>query len=444
MSAVLRLTWTYFTATPLMRWMAGVGLVCAIAGLIGYSFMPPWTLASGMRQSPIWWQSVVLLCPWLGLILLLAASAFMPAILERIALGRSIWVLPSGRIRLLISALIPALFLTLVTATGATLAFVDYPIEVSLGRTFYRTLLMAFVDFGLIYTAFWLVGKTSGVWRLAGTLGIVVSITFPLRYVGGIPPFSWLEGVGLASWVLFAAILLSGGRIRHSASAWRARAKAFANRLLPSTRYEAGREVDLLLGTNRPWAVAIGQMIPIGVVAWLVPVAEVWIVFFVTFGAISGALTSQAAARSRRLWLRYDLTRDEIRRRVEWAYWKYNFYSLFVLIVAYVGLGANAGLPNRSLAVNALLIAVCYFNCIYLGLMITRGLGWFESILGIVTMVVLVLIAFFFMRNDYAVGYQLMALLVGLGIMYLFFVRDRWRKLDWMQCRIETSARGAS
>ena len=443
MRAVLRLTWYYFTATPLMRRLAALGLVLSIVGITGYAFMPPWTLGTGMRQEALWYQATVLALPWFGLVLLVTSTALMPGIVERISLGRAVWVLPGGRVRLLASAILPAVFLATLTATGATIAFLEYSLQTGYGRIFYRTFLMAFVDFGLIYTAIWLVGKTSGVWRLAGTLWIVISITIPLRYVGGIPPFSPLEGLGLASWLVFAVLLLAGGRIRHALQGPRARLKRLGTRAVPAFRYTAGAELDLLLGTTRPWIVALGQVIPIGVMAWFVPESRIWLVFLVTFSAISGAITSQAAARSRRLWLRYDWTREEIRRRVERAYWRFNACSLGVLLTLFVGLGLYAEFDMSIMMHSLALIVLGSIVCTYLGLLITRGLGWFETIVGILTMTALTLAALAVVRNDFGAAIGLEALLAGLAIVYRFMARSRWLALDWMRCRFETPVRGA-
>ena len=166
MSAVLRLLWTYFTANSLLRWLAGLGFPLMIVGSATYTVFPLWTLGTGIRDDAMWYQTVLMTLPWCGLIFLLSATALMPGIVERMSLGRAIWILPGGRLRVLCSTLLLAALLALLTATSATLAFYDYPIEISLSRIFFRTLLMAFVDIGLIYAAIWLVGKNSGVWRL--------------------------------------------------------------------------------------------------------------------------------------------------------------------------------------------------------------------------------------------------------------------------------------
>lgn len=447
MSAVMRLSLAWFAATPLTRRLSGIGAGTMLMGMVGYTFTPGYFMAYQGRD-PAWYEMLILALPWLGLILLVASTTLMPGMVERMALGRAAWVLPFGRVRLLASALVPAAVLAILTSAAATMVFISSPFELTPGdhvRTFYRTLLMAFVDFGLIYMAIWLVGKTSGVWRLAGMLGIVVSITIPLRYTGGYTPFSLLEGVGLLSWFVFAVLLLAGGRARHAFSAVRTRLQALGAKALPSFSYAAGDDVDLLLGTTRPWIVAFGQAIPIGVMVWFVPYAPIWIVFLVTFSAVAGAITSQAAARSRRLWLRYDWTRDQIYRRVHRTYWRYNAFSIGVLLAIYAGLASYAGYFGlRVITLSLVLIIVGGTACNYLGLMITRGLGWFESTLGILTMTALTLAGIAIARSQFADAVKLEALIGSLAVVYALISRRRWTTLDWMQCRTTTTARAAA
>jgi hypothetical protein len=274
---------------------------------------------------------------------------------------------------------------------------------------------------------------------------VIVSITIPLRYTGGSTPFSLLEGLGLASWLVFAALLLTGDRVRHSLQALRARLRILGARLMPSAQFSVGREVALLLGTTRPWIVALGQSIPIGLMVWFVPYAPIWIVFLVTFSAVAGAMTSQAAALSRRFWLRYDWTRDDVRRHVERAYWRFNAWSIAVLLLIYAGLASYAGYFDReAIVLSLVLIVIGGIACTYLGLIITRGLGWFESALGVLTMTALVLAAFAIVREEYAAAVKLETVIVALGVAYALIARRRWKGIDWMQCRLEAPVRRAA
>lgn len=47
-----------------------------------------------------------------------------------------------------------------------------------------------------------------------------------------------------------------------------------------------------MLGLSRPWIVALGQIVPIAVMAVLIPESRIWLVVLMLFGAIAGAITS--------------------------------------------------------------------------------------------------------------------------------------------------------
>jgi hypothetical protein len=445
MRAIARLTVLYFTATPLMRGLVALGLVLAGVGMLGYLHYPAWTLGSGMRKEALWFQAALTLTPWVGLILLLFASSMLAVVVERLALGRLILVLPYGRIRLLLSVLLAAGVLAGLMATTAYIAFLGLPPAFKPPRVFPRTLLVSFADLSLLYAALWIVSKTRGVWLLVGSLLIVFGIVSPLALIAnqrGLPVF---VGLGLLAWLAFAALLLLGSRLRHAFGvAWR----SFAARLrsaLPPSSYAEGAELPLLLGTDRPWIVAIGQGLPVLGAAWLAPAHRVWLVYVMFFGAISAAVTSLAAARSRVLWLRSGWTRDELFARVESAYWRHNAYALGVLLMLFVAVGSYFELPASILAHGLVLIVLGGIVSSYLGLIMTRGLRALETVLGVVTMGLLIYTA----NEITAPGMNLAPTIAlelavaALAIAYRILAKGRWRSLDWMVCRNPLVARGA-
>lgn len=463
MSAVFQLMRTYFTATPLMRGLGAIGLAGFVAGLASLLYVPNWTLGTGMRTEDMWIQSTLLALPWIAVLALFAATALMPLMLERLALGRLIYVLPGGRLRLLASAVLTPALISLVTAGMATLAFRGFPIEILYGRVFAKTFVVAFVNFGFIYCALWAVSKTSGIWRLMGTLLIIVGLLAPLGYIGAPErPFGWPVYVGLAGWVVFGAILLSGARLTHALDRTRVRLTTRARTLLPAKRYAEGTEADLLLGTARPWIVALGQLVPIAAATAFIPIGSAWIFFLTLFSAISGAITSFAGARSRRLWLRRDWSRAELFRRVETAYLRYNSYSLGVLLLSFVAVGTWFDFSTPLLALGIPLLILGTVVSTYLGLMMTRGLGWLEASLAILTMSLLITAAFAVSREDpamalamdtmmrtsdrgldSALAIELEALLAALAVVYRFVARGRWHAIDWTLCRNEAASANA-
>src|SRR5690606_18533442 len=191
--------------------------------------------------------------------------------------------------------------------------------------------------------------------------------------------------LGFIGWVAFGLMLLAGqraARMRTTARRW----AAAAARTFPSRTYVEGEEESLLLGTSRPWLLAIGQAVPIGIAAAYLAVPGVWLFFFALFSAITGAVTSHAATRSRTLWLRAPLTCAQLFRRVERRYWHYNGYTLGMLLLLLVGLGSLYEYPVRLMALGLPLVVLGGAASSYLGLMMTKGLGIVEAVLGAATM----------------------------------------------------------
>jgi hypothetical protein len=73
--------------------------------------------------------------------------------------------------------------------------------------------------------------------------------------------------------------------------------------------------------------------------------------------------------------------------------------------------------------------------CTYLGLMITRGLGWFESILCVLTLGIMIMGAVATMREFFTFAVELELLLAALAVSYRHMATSRWSDLDWMRCR---------
>ena len=444
MRAVAQLIWTFVAGTPLQLGLLVVGLVCVALGLTGYLYYPTWSLGTGMSRLPLWYQSSVLLGPWLGLILLFFASARLPTIVERLALGRSILVLPGGRTRVLLAALITASLIALLTAAAGTLSFFYYPNELKPERVFSRTWIVTFSNISIMYAALWIVGKTRGIWLLLGSLLVILGVLLPLSLIGrpsGLPPLVW---AGAIVWLAFAVLLLFGSRLRHAFGGSRSRLAQRARQLLPTTSYSSGAELDLLLGTSQPWVVALGQAIPIAA-AWLIVLPQVWLLYLTLLSAISGAITSTAAAKGHTLWLRFGWTREEMFARVEAAYWRFNAYALGVLLLLFVAVGTYREVATAVLALGLASLVLSSVVSSYLGLLMTRGLGWRETALGILTMGLMMTTAVAVGGTSENLAYtsELLIVLAGLAVVYRLIAKRRWVALDWMVCRNAPLARGA-
>lgn len=443
MSSVLRLVRTYFAGTPLACGLTVSGLIALVVGNIAAFLVPPWTVGTGIRTDISELQEfVVVALPWIAVLMLFFSSTLMPATVDRLALGRQICVLPHGRLRLLGSAVATASLIATATAGSSAMAFYRYPVEISLVAVFARTFAVAFTGFGYVYVAVWILSKLrSGPGLLAGSLLVIVSLGLALRYIGSpqtdLPLPVWL---GLLAWAAFGALLLAGQRVAHAIAGARARLAALRARLLPPQAYRAGSETDLLLGTTRPWMLALGQGVPIGIAAWYIPLPAVWLFFLVLFGAISGAATSYAAARSRRLWLRLPLSRAELFRLVERSFWRYFGYTLCVLLLLLAVVGSYLGFESSLIALGLPLVLLGAAMSVYLGLMMTKGLGWRETLLGLGTMLLLVWATFATARADpaldLAIGLQIAV--ASLALLYRSLAKGRWHGLDWALCRADT------
>jgi hypothetical protein len=446
MSSIARLVWIFFTANPLTRGLFAIGLSLMLAGMAAYFYYPAWTLGTGTSQIPEWNQAVIIVAPWLGLILLFFASSTLPAVVERLLLGRAVYVLAGSRLSVLISVLATAVFIASLTATTGTLSFLHYPVQFRPENIFFRTWLVTFSNIGLMYLALWIVGKTRGIWLLLGSLLIALGVIVPISAIGlpsGVPP---LTVAGLVVWMAFAAFVLFGARLRHLASGSAAHFAGHARRLLPSVSYAPGTELDLLLGTTRPWVVAIGQAVPVAAASLLIFIdLRAWLFFLTLFTAISGAITSTAAARSRVLWLRLHWTRQQIFGRVEAAYWRYNAYPLGVLLMLFVGFGAYREVSTPVLALGMALLVLGGIVSLYLGLMMTHGLRWLEILLGIGTMALLIWAAVVVADADLslALAVEIELSLAALAFVFRVAAQARWNALDWLVCRDSALARGA-
>jgi hypothetical protein len=168
-----------------------------------------------------------------------------------------------------------------------------------------------------------------------------------------------------------------------------------------------------------------------------------WLFYFALCSAISGAMASAAAARSRCLWLRARWSRQELFRHVEASFLRHNTYSVSALIVLLVAIGTYRDLPTSLLALGMALLIVGTAASTYLGLMMTRGVGWVDCICAIGTMGVMMAAAVYARGNstERAIVMGLEVLLAVLTLAFRALAIRRWRLLDWMICRGERSAR---
>jgi hypothetical protein len=178
-------------------------------------------------------------------------------------------------------------------------------------------------------------------------------------------------------------------------------------------------------------------------VAWA-PLA--WVFFLTIISVTTGAVASLAATRGRALWLRARWTRAELFRHVEDSFWRYNCYTLGVLLLLLVAIGDSLAIPTRVLAFGMGLLALGTTLSTYIGLIVTARIGWRDAALAVVVILAL-------MRTAYLASWPttptatIVTYEIGLAALALIvreLARRRWSRLDWMLCRPDTSIRASA
>ena len=459
MKAVLRLMLLYFTGTPVLRGITTVGVIAMVLGWLGALYLPPLVAQHGLpSRFSLFQESLIGMAPIIGMIGLLFGGALMPTMTARFAAGHWLYVLPYGRPKVLVSALLTVLLLTVIGAATIALYYVQTPLPPE--TAFRRALAPLLLTYTLLYVVLWLIGRhRSPVGLLAGTLVIIATLTLPLRYIFfPVTPPRWPLAASGVLWAAFALYLLLAPRLRGLVAKGNAltRRPAWAE----PNAYESGTEVDFLIGTARPWLFALGQAVPAALVTYFIDrpvVASVWLFYFAIMSAVAGTAASFAASRSRALWLRAHWTRSEIFTRVEKAFWRHHGYVLGTQFLLFVAAGSYLGLPTRMLAWGLPLLLLGTAASTYVGLITTRGLGWRDAALAVVTMALMLATAVYIFEYTFdifeytfdmdvplATVAMLEVALAALALALRQLAKYRWARLDWMLCRPELGMRAAT
>jgi hypothetical protein len=449
MKAVARLVYTNFTGTVLLRAITIAGLVAGIGGAALNLYLPPSTGGSGgASRFSLAQEAFIFLLPVAGLLCFVFGASLLPTLFVRLATSHYLYVLPHGRTKLLASAF-ATVALSALFAAGIIVMYY-YKTPLSLDLIFQRAIAVSFVTASFLYVVLWLTGKSGTIGLLVGSFVMIATLMLPLRFIA-IPSTSlaipWTACALL--WTAFAASFLLAprleaplGRLRHALAG------------LTGSSYRGGGEIDFLVGTARPWTLAAGQAVPIVLATYVMSAMQVvapwapiaWVFFFTIISVTTGAVASLAATRGRSLWLRARWTRAELFRHVEDAFWRYNCWTLGVLLLLLVAIGDSIGAPTRVLAFGMGLLALGTTLSTYIGLIVTARIGWRDAALAVVVILAL-------MRTAYLASWPstptstIVAYEIGLAAL-AFVVRElarrRWSRLDWMLCRADTSVRASA
>jgi hypothetical protein len=279
----------------------------------------------------------------------------------------------------------------------------------------------------------------------------VATLVLPLRFIT-LPSTSlavpWVACAVLwttlaASFLLAPRLKAPLGRLRHALAG------------LAGVSYRGGGEIDFLVGTARPWILAAGQAVPIVIATYFMITLQIaqtsagpspWVFFFTIISVTTGAVASLAATRARALWLRARWTRAELFRHVESAFWRYNCYTLAMLLVLLVAIGDAVGVSTRVLAFGMGLLALGSVLSTYIGLIVTARIGWIDVALAVAAMLALIAAAVRVSAPATPIT-TIVAFEAGLTV-FAFVVRElarrRWSRIDWMLCRAEPGVRASA
>ncbi len=450
MKAVLRLVLTYFTGTRLLAVITALGALGAFGGSAAFLYLPP-LLGSqgGPSRFSLAVETLFMLTPIAGVIGVAFGASLLPTLFARLAASHYLYVLPYGRVKILASVFTTITLVALVAAGTTTVYYARTPMQLDV--VFERAFVVSLLTCNLLYAVLWLTGKsTSAIGVLVGSIVMIATLVLPLRFIA--LPSRSLAAPWAASFLIWgglAAAFLLAPRRKGTVGKIR---QAIAGRF-KGISYKGGEEVDFLVGTSRPWALALGQVVPILMAAYFLSGFEVaapyapspWLFLMTILSILAGAIASMAATRSRRLWLRAPWTRAQLFRRVETALWSHNSFALGVLLIMLVVLGSHAYLPTNVLVFGMGLLMLGIALSTYLGLMITAPVGWLDAALAVAAMLLLMMVATYASRPlmPATAVFAMEAGLAALALVFRTIAQRRWTQLDWMRCRADVDVRAA-
>lgn len=435
MKTVARLVFSYFNATIWSR--------CAtLIELFGVTLT--------LLKPPIASLIVAQLLGVGGIAAFFLGSALMPMLAGRLFGTRAIAVLPFGRAKVLVSAFItaaltalPLPFISVLIVIASRSSRTSEPplepgtfLEIFQMPFFWQLYLLVLLLCTWLYVLLWLATRhRNSTPSIRTWLVVIVLIVVPPEFVKLTPDTHWAISLAyvMASWALISAYCVFGSRLRTFDI------KSFAN-LRTAFRWPSPSSDDtsLLLGTAHPWliqfALMTGIMIAMNVLA--MPIA--WISYLALCSLLTGGYSCNAAAHSRALWLRQPWDRQTLFREVELHFWLHNSISrLAVLLTLMIGVGIYKNLPVNVITFGVLILALGTTISTYLGLTITRALGWVESAMTIASMALLMSAVYFvaWKEVDMEIAASLLTTLAIAATMLRQIAKRRWLELDWMQCK---------
>lgn len=436
MKAVLRLVYSYFMGTLAMRVLTIAGLMVM---LISFAIL----VTQPHAGDSVWIAMIGLLAFFLG-------SSLMPLMVGRLARSHAVGILPGARFKLLASAFLTTLIVAIPAGVLSPAAFLsgmstslseivkhpgalEYVVQMAL-ILFTSVMLFA----GWLYLAMWFMSnEPNAIGSIKALLVIAILMFAPARDLQDLTmTASWNLLQIAVIWIVFGAVFLLWPRYKARREQRVSQRPAGAR--VGLRRSTAGREFDLMLGTSNPWLLIASQVLPVLIATRFVgDFTSIWLFYLTIFSTVTGAIAGEAASRSRALWLRGNWSRDELFSQVERSFWRHNAYVLGSLILVLLFVGSFSGFPAMLLVVGVPLLALGTVLSTYLGLMITRGLRSIESVIAVAVMLTLMAVAIFIVQEPLDL-ITVLAIEAGLAVLALILrsqARNRWTRIDWMECR---------
>lgn len=450
MKAIARLMYLYFFGAAGLRWLSAAGSVSIIACAFLWHWRPDWLPG--------------ILFGWIGLLALFVGTALMPEMIARTAGGHWSVTVPHLRIKLLVSAVLTIVLLSLpvfilaavgLGQTSGPANAHQAPGVVAAVRAYH--LQLACISFAFaanvltwLYAVAWLVTSRRTAWGLTRAL-IVLSLVLyaPVKAVATLEASLRLrlEYLG-ATWAIFAVLFLGWPH-------WKVLANRVLTGRLPARLHvprflqrRSGPATDILLGTAHPWLMAVGLCLPtLFAIRISTYFPGAWLYCLTLFSTSSAAIAGQASMRSRALWLRGGWSRAGLFRAVERSFWQHNLVVLAVLLAVMVAVGTYVDLTPQLMALGIPLLVLGTALGTYLGLMVTRGMRWQETALGVAVMLSLMAGALMVDRANLSSTADVTRLsvlasaLLSAAIALRVLGQRRWGVIDWTAYRPERAFR---
>jgi hypothetical protein len=436
MNAVLRVWWTFFTALPLQRLLAGLGAVwCGL-------------LVLGQLVAPVGARLWILGLIGLFVLVIFPSVFASAAVFRALSAPRANQLLPHFRARMLVgltlfmvAVLAPfaLLFLNERTGNGPTpLEIIGYVLAVS--TTIFMFMFVLFGDWRWVWL--WIV--IPFVFAAAASSGTTREM------LGAIPAWAW-PGAGVLAWIGFVAWYVRARRIGPVMYAPQPPARAWTQPELdgPITRELAlralvtgqppsrgRRSLVLIIALNAGLAIVVLVLIT-SFAGFASFTSFVWP--FATMLLLWGKATS-IVHRSRLLWLRTPGPREAVRREIERALLR-NARAGVLVIVGVAAVYAISPLvatePQQLLAGLALATGAAVFST-YIALASIPGRALHLISFAIMMALQLVLLSPP-SPSVTAIGVVIAAELGGAIAFRLLAIR-RWRHVDWVRLRPLTTS----